>query len=132
MITLWGEGRLALVMPFACLGLLAACDEPPPAATLTETPAQYLGVWDASVADCEAGGGPSRVKVAADELVFPDSRLAVTGALPDGDRAVRVDGELTTTMGGGSGSIRLELSEGGRTLTVVNGSTLAPRVKCPG
>lgn len=110
--------------------LLAACDEPPPAATLKETPAQYLGTWDASVADCEAGGGPSRVKVAADELVFPDSRLAVTGALPDGDNAVRVDGELTTTMGNASSSIRLELSDGGKTLTVVNGSTLVPRVKC--
>lgn len=116
-----------------CCGLLlVACDEPPPAATLKATPAQYLGTWDASVADCEAGGGPSRVKVAADELLFPDSRLAVTGALPDGERAVRVDGELTTTMGGGPSSIRLELSDGGRTLTVVNGSTLVPRVKCSG
>lgn len=121
-----------IALSFVCLGLLAACDEPPPAATLKETPAQYLGVWEASLADCEAGGGPSRVEVAADALVFPDSRLAVTGALPDGDRAVRVDGELTTTMGGGPSSIRLELSDGGRTLTVVNGSNLVPRVKCPG
>lgn len=121
-----------IAVSFVCLTMLASCDEPPPVATLTETPAQYLGIWDASVADCEAGGGPSRVKVAVDELVFPDSRLAVTGALPDGDRAVRVDGELTTTMGGGPSSIRLELSDGGQTLMVVNGSTLTPRVKCSG
>jgi len=121
-----------IAVSFVCLAMLAGCDEPPPVATLTETPAQYLGIWDASVADCEAGGGPSRVKVTVDELVFPDSRLAVTGALPDGDRAVRVDGELTTTMGGGPSSIRLELSDGGQTLMVVNGSTLTPRVKCSG
>jgi hypothetical protein len=120
-----------LVLSAGCLLLVAACDEPPPAATMTGVPVQYLGVWDASLADCETGGGPSRVKVAADELVFPDSRLAVTGALPDGEKAVRVDGELTTTMGGGPGSIRLELSDGGQTLMVVNGSTLVPRVKCP-
>lgn len=120
-----------IALSLACLALLTACDEPPPAATLTETPAQYLGTWDASIADCEAGGGSARVKVAADELVFPDSRLAVTGALPDGDRAVRVDGELTTTMGSGQSSIRLELSDGGRTLNVVNGANLVPRVKCP-
>lgn len=115
----------ALVM----LGL-AACDEPPPAATLKETPEQYVGTWAGSVAECEAGSGPLRLTVARDELVFPDSRLAVTGALPDGDAAVRVDGHLQTTMGEADSSIRLELSDGGKTLTVVNGATLAPRVKC--
>lgn len=110
--------------------LLAGCDEPPPAATLTETPAQFVGTWDASLDDCKSGGGPSRVKVAANELIFPDSRLEVTGALPDGEAAVRVDGHLTTSMGDADSSIRLELSDGGRTLTVVNGSGLVPRVKC--
>lgn len=113
-----------------CLALLGACDEPPPTATLKETPSQYLGTWDASVADCEAGGGPSHVVVTASEVVFPDSRLAVTGALPDGERAVRIDGHLKTTMGEADSSVRLELSEGGRTLTVVNGANLVPRVKC--
>lgn len=121
--------RIVLLM--ASLALLAGCDEPPPAATLTATPAQYVGTWEASAEDCKAGGGPSHVVVAADRLVFPDSQLAVTGALPDGERAVRVDGELTTSMGGGPSSIRLELSDDGRTLTVVNGSNLVPRVKCP-
>ena len=117
---------------FAALVILglAACDEPPPAATLTETPAQYVGTWAGSDAECEAGAGPLRVTVAPDELVFADSRLAVTGALPDGDTAVRVDGHLQTSMGEGDSSIRLELSDGGRTLTVVNGANLAPRIKC--
>jgi hypothetical protein len=71
------------------------------------------------------------VIVAANELVFPDSRLAVTGALPDGAHAVRVDGHLKTSMGEADSSIRLELSEGGRTLSVVNGSGIVPRMKCP-
>jgi len=116
-----------LFLPF----VLVACDEPPPAATLTETPQQFLGTWEANLADCEAGGGPSHVVVAENELVFPDSRLDVTGALPDGEAAVRVDGHLETSLGEADSSIRLELSDGGRTLTVVNGAGIIPRVKCP-
>lgn len=119
--------RTILLFPL----VLAACDEPPPVATLTETPPQFVGTWEASLADCEAGGGPSHVKVAANELVFPDSRLEVTGALPDGESAVRVDGHLKTSLGEADSSIRLELSDGGRTLTVVNGAAIVPRVKCP-
>lgn len=115
----------------ACALLVSACEGPPPAATLTETPPQFFGTWEANLADCEAGGGPSHVKVAADELVFPDSRLDVTGASPDGETAVRIDGHLKTSMGEADSSIRLELSDGGRTLTVVNGSAIVPRVKCP-
>lgn len=122
-------GRIAL--PFTCLLLLAACDEAPAPATLKETPAQYVGVWDASVGDCEAGGGPNRVSISATEIVFPDSTLAVTGASPDGETAARIDGHLKTTMGEADSSMRLELSDGGRTLSVVNGSTIVPRVKCP-
>lgn len=119
--------RAILLLPFA----LAACDEPPPVATLTETPSQFVGTWEASLADCEVGGGPSHVKVAAKELVFPDSRLEVTGALPDGDAAVRVDGHLKTSLGEADSSIRLELLDSGQTLTVVNGAGIIPRVKCP-
>lgn len=121
--------RIALSL--ACLVLLAACDEPPAPATLKETPAQYVGVWDASVGDCEAGGGPNRVSISANEMVFPDSTLTVTGVAPDGETAARLDGHLKTTMGEADSSIRLELSDGGKTLSVVNGSAIVPRVKCP-
>ncbi len=120
--------RVSALLPIL---LLAACDEPPAPATLTETPAQYIGTWDVSVDDCKAGRGGMTVIVAADEVLFSDSHLAVTGALPDGANAARIDGHFKTEMAEWDGSIRLELADGGKTLNVVNGSTLVPRVKCP-
>lgn len=110
---------------------LAACDEPPPVATLTETPAKFVGTWDVSADDCRAGRGFSTVIISANEVLFSDSHLTVTGALPDGPNAARVDGHFKTEMAEWEGSIRLELADGGKTLNVVNGSTVAPRVKCP-
>jgi hypothetical protein len=115
-----------------CCGLmLAACDEPPAPATLTATPEKFVGTWDVSLDDCKAGRGPVTVIVAADEVLFSDSRLAVTGAALDGEMAARIDGHFKTEMAEWDGSIRLELEDGGRVLNVVNGSTLVPRVKCP-
>lgn len=123
--------RIRWMTTLALTVTLASCDEPPAPATLTETPSKYVGVWDVSLADCEAGGGPQVVSVAAHEVIFPDSHLAVTGALPDGPNAARVDGHFKTDMAEWDGSIRLELADGGKTLNVVNGSNLVPRVKCP-
>ncbi len=111
--------------------LAAACDEPPAPATLTEVPAQFVGLWDLSSDNCEAGGGPQSVIVRADEVAFEDSHLAVTGASPDGDRAVRVDGHFTGPGREWTGSVRLELAEGGQELSVVSGTPVVPRVKCP-
>lgn len=110
---------------------LAACDEPPAPATLTATPSKYVGTWDVSVDACKAGRSSSTVIVATDEVLFSDSRLAVTGALPDGANAARIDGHFKTEMAEWDGSVRLELADSGRTLNVVNGSTMVPRVKCP-
>ena len=73
----------------------------------------------------------STVIVAPDEVLFSDSHLAVTGAAPDGASAARIDGHFKTEMAEWDGSIRLELADGGKTLNVVNGSMLVPRVKCP-
>lgn len=109
--------------------LLTACDEPPAPATLKEVPAQFVGLWDVSLADCEAGGGPQAVTINTAEIVFSDSHLAVTGAAPDGDTAARVDGHFTGPGAEWDGSVRLELD--GETLSVVNGSNVVPRVKCP-
>jgi hypothetical protein len=116
---------------FGVLLALAACEEPPAPATLSEVPAQFVGVWDISLEACDAVGGATSVVVRSDEVTFSDSHLAVTGASPDGDRAVRVDGHFTGPGIAWNGSVRLELGEGGQELSVVNGSLVVPRVKCP-
>lgn len=108
--------------------LLAACGEPP-AATLSEVPAHFRGVWAASRADCEAGGGPLTVSIGPADIRFPDSRLAVSEVAPDGDNAARVSGHFTGPGTEWSGSVRLEL--GDDVLSVVNGLPVVPRVKCP-
>ena len=119
---------IGLSIPFL---LLAACDEPPAPATLTSTPTQFVGTWDISPEDCKAGRGFSTVIVSENEVLFSDSQLTVAGALPDGPNAARIDGHFKTEMAEWDGGIRLELSDGGKTLNVVNGSNLVPRVKCP-
>jgi hypothetical protein len=108
--------------------LLAACEEPP-AATLSEVPGRFTGMWAANLADCEVGGGALAVSVDPVEVRFPDSRLAVTGVAPDGDSAVRVSGHYTGPGTEWDGSVRLELGDG--VLSVVNGLPVVPRVKCP-
>ncbi len=113
-----------------CLLLAGACDEPPPVATLTEAPAQFVGEWDASVADCGLGG-PHGVSVTPTEVVMEDTRVQVTGVLPDGENAARIDGHFTGPGREWEGSVRLELSRSGQELSVVNGATIVPRVKCP-
>lgn len=118
--------RRALV----CFVLLAsACEGPPRADTLAQVPDQFVGVWDASLGDCETGGGPLAVTIAAAEITFPDSKLAVTGAAPDGANAARIDGHFTGPGSEWDGSVRLELGDG--VLSVVSGTPVVPRVKCP-
>lgn len=107
---------------------LAACDDAPPAATLKEIPAAFLGSWDAS-GECGAGGALA-VTVTPTEVVFPDSKIAVTGVAPDGETAARVDGHFTSSDAQWEGAVRLELANGGQELNVVNGSSLHPRVRC--
>jgi hypothetical protein len=117
---------------FGCaitLLLLAACDDAPPAASLKEIPAQFVGNWEVSPGDCGAGG-PDGVVITPTEIVFANSKIAVKGVAPDGDVAARVDGTFTTAEATWDGAVRLELGEGGRVLNVVNGATLTPRVKC--
>jgi hypothetical protein len=110
---------------------LAACDPPPPAATLTEIPAAFAGQWELSAGDCEAGGGSEGIRVSATEVVLPDSRLDVQGVAPDGDMALRADGHFKSSIAEWDGSVRLELAERGAILNAVTGSTVKPRVKCP-
>ncbi len=109
---------------------LAACDDVPPAATLTEVPDKFLGQWEETVADCAAGGAWS-VIVTPTEVKFPDSTITVTGVAPDGGYAARVDGKFKSADAEWNGGVRLELANSGRELNVVNGSQLRPRVKCP-
>ena len=116
-------GVLALLM-------VAGCDEAPPAATLREVPAQFVGQWEQSVADCAAGGAWS-VIVAPTQVTFPDSAITVTGVAPDGKNAARVDGKFASADAEWNGAVRLELGQGGTELSVVNGSQISPRVKCP-
>src|SRR5690606_8386264 len=61
--------------------IVAGCDEAPPAATLTEVPAQFVGQWEQSLEDCAAGGAWS-VIVAPTQVKFPDSVITVTGVAP--------------------------------------------------
>lgn len=116
-------GGLALLM-------LAACDDAPPPATMSEVPAQFVGQWEQSLEDCAAGGAWS-VKVTPSEVRFPDSTITVTGVAADGEAAARVDGTFRSADAEWNGAVRLELGSGGRELSVVNGSQLSPRVKCP-
>lgn len=116
-------GALALLV-------VAGCDEAPPVATLREVPVQFVGQWEESVADCAAGGAWS-VIVAPTQVKFPDSTIIVTGVAPDGENAARVDGKFASADAEWDGAVRLELGAGGTELSVVNGSQLAPRVKCP-
>ena len=110
--------------------LLAACDPPPPTATLTEVPAKFVGRWDRTLEECRTGG-PLSVRVTASEVMFPDSRIAVTGVAPDGANAARVDGHFASEVAEWDGSVRLELADGGKELNVVNGTPVSPRMKCP-
>lgn len=110
--------------------IVAACEPPPPAATLGEIPEAFVGSWDRSAGDC-GGGGSLAVMVAPKLVTFPDSHIDVTGVAPDGEIAVRVDGHFTSTMAEWDGSVRLELANGGEELNVVNGTPVSPRVKCP-
>jgi len=112
------------------LVLASACDEPPPAATLSEVPARFVGRWDASIGDC-GRSGPYAVTVTPTDVLMEDTRVQVTGAAPDGETAVRVDGHFTGPGAEWDGSVRLELGDGGRELSVVSGSAIVPRVKCP-
>jgi len=109
----------------------AACDPPPPAATLSEIPAAFAGRWALILSDCESGGGPEAIRISATEVVLPDSRLDVTGVAPDGEMALRADGHFKSSIAEWDGSVRLELAEGGSVLNAVTGSTVKPRVKCP-
>ena len=117
------QGILALLT-------LAACDEAPPTATLSEVPAKFVGQWEQSVADCATGGAWS-VIVTPTHVTFPDSTIAVIGVAPDGGHAVRVDGKFKSAEAEWDGAVRLELGRNGTELSVVNGSQLSPRVKCP-
>lgn len=119
--------RVTLVL---ALTVLAACEEAPPSATLDVVPAQFVGSWDESVGAC-GQGGPNAVTVAPTDVVMEETTVKVTGVAPDGDKAARVDGHFTGPGREWDGSVRLELSDGGRELSVVNGSTIVPRVKCP-
>ncbi len=110
--------------------LFAACEPPPPVATLTEIPPAFHGRWDFTPGDCEAGSEHA-IQVSASEVVLPDSRLDVKGVAPDGETALRADGHFTNPMAEWDGSVRLELAEGGAVLNAVTGSTVVPRVKCP-
>lgn len=110
--------------------IAAGCDEAPPAATLSEVPAQFIGQWEQSVEDCAVGGAWS-VIVAPTQVKFPDATITVTGVAPDGENAARVDGTFASADAAWEGAVRLELGAGGKELSVVNGSQLAPRVKCP-
>ena len=110
--------------------LVAACDETPPVATLTEVPAKFVGQWEEKIADCAARGAWS-VIVTPTQVVFPDSTITVTGVAPDGGYAARVDGKFKSAEAEWDGAVRLELGRNGSELSVVNGSQLEPRVKCP-
>lgn len=121
-------GRMSIMT--GCLVLMAACEEPPPAATLKEVPAQFVRDWDASIGDCGRGGA-NAVTVTPTEVVMEDTKVQVTGVAPDGDTAARVDGHFTGPGREWDGSMRLELGRGGRELSVVSGSAVVPRVKCP-
>jgi hypothetical protein len=114
----------------AVLVLAAACDDAPPEATLTEVPVRFVGQWTVSPDDCGAGGSTG-VTVTSTEVVMEDTKVQVTGVAPDGENAARVDGHFTGPGREWDGSVRLELAKGGRELSVVNGSTVVPRVKCP-
>ncbi len=118
------------VLAIPALLFVVACDEPPPPATLREVPSAFVGAWDASLGECGHGGSLA-VSVAPNEIRFPDSTIVVTGVAPDGQDAARVDGKFTSAEASWNGAVRLELANGGRELNVVNGSTLAPRVRCP-
>lgn len=118
--------RLALSAIAALV--VAACDEPPPEATLKEIPTAFVGRWDGP-GQCGAGGALA-LTVEPNLLQFADSKVEVSGVAPDGEAAARVDGHFTGPGAEWDGSVRLELSNGGQELNVVNGATLSPRVKC--
>jgi hypothetical protein len=112
-----------------CVLMGGGCDEPPPVATLSEVPAQFVGAWDASLAEC-GRGGPHAATITPTEVVMEDTKVQVTGVAPDGEMAARVDGHFTGPGRAWEGSVRLELGRGGRELSIVSGSTIVPRVKC--
>jgi hypothetical protein len=107
-----------------------ACEAPPPGATLSEVPAQFVGAWDESLASC-GRGGPNAVTVTPTEVVMEDTKVVVTGVAPDGDTAARMVGRFTGPGQEWDGAVRLEISIDGQELNVVNGTTIVPRVRCP-
>ncbi len=117
-------------LPAILLLALAACDDAPPAATLKEIPAVFVGNWDAVGGDC-SGTGASAVKVTLTEVAVSSFEDRSDGRCPGRGDGGAVDGHFTSADGQSDGSVRLEIGNGGQELNVVNGSALSPRVKMP-
>jgi hypothetical protein len=102
--------------------------EPPPLATAI--PAKFHGKWDASAEAC-GRASIMTLTVSANELRFHESIGEINSVTPEGENAVTVKGRFEGEGEQWEGTMRLELSADGNTLTTTNNGTVTPRVRCP-
>jgi hypothetical protein len=103
-------------------------ETPPPLAT-TAIPAKFLGKWDASAEEC-GRASIMTLTVSANELRFHESVGEIETVTEEGPDAVTVAGPFEGEGEQWQGTMRLELSPDGNTLTTTNSGTVTPRVRC--
>lgn len=101
-----------------------------PAPLATAIPAKFHGKWDASAEEC-GRASIMTLTISGNELRFHESIGEITSVTPQGDNAVTVSGPFEGEGEQWQGTMRLELSADGNTLTTTNNGTATPRVRCP-
>ncbi len=96
---------------------------------VTAIPAQYLGKWDASAADC-GQASIMTLTISPNELRFHESIGEIRTVEPDGVNAIKVAGPFDGEGETWEGALRLELSADETTLSTTNNGTVTQRVRC--
>lgn len=101
---------------------------PPPLAT-PAIPSKFLGKWDASAEEC-GRASIMTLTISENELRFHESIGEIETVTEEGPNAVTVAGPFEGEGEQWQGTMRLELSPDGNTLTTTNNATVTPRVRC--
>jgi hypothetical protein len=96
----------------------------------TAIPAKFHGKWDESAEAC-GRSSIMTLTVSENELRFHESIGEINSVTPDGENALTVKGPFEGEGEQWEGTMRLELSADGNTLTATNNGMATPRVRCP-
>lgn len=104
-------------------------ETPPPLGTAAAIPANFHGKWDESAEAC-GRSSIMTLTVSANELRFHESIGEINKVTPEGENTVTVSGPFDGEGQQWEGTMKLEVSPDGNTLTATNNGTATPRVKC--